>query len=143
MMHNGVDQRDVKAVYDAHEQGASLRAAARAGNTRPNSAKLWLAHPEKFDPYLDETAIVRALEGEKEVFRNLTVWERMETFLRLRAKIDGVPNPDSVTRMYAEAWGASYEAVRQGIFRAGARERSPDRANPRSLRRSVQSESLV
>lgn len=36
----------------------------------------WLRNPRRFYPYIDETALQRALEGNKKCFDALTIWER-------------------------------------------------------------------
>jgi hypothetical protein len=72
-------------VYDMHELDGSLsmRSMARAAGVAISTVKNWLMEPSRYDPYLDEVALTRALAGDKGAFDNLTVWESEQFLVRL------------------------------------------------------------
>ena len=92
----------VTAVYDMAQDGKSSREIAQALGIAHSTAARLLRSPEKYDPYLDEIAIARALGGERPVFDALTVFE-WEAFLgRLKRLCDALP---------AWQWQEFYEAL--------------------------------
>lgn len=79
----------VREVYEIAEQEPELsyaKVAERAGTTA-NKAYRWLTQPERFSPWIDETAIQRALDGDRAVFKNLSVYELTEFWYRTIGRI--------------------------------------------------------
>lgn len=77
----------MQRVYDLREQGVSVpRIAALVGRPE-NTVYAWIYHPERYDPYIDQVAVERALSGDRKVFDNLTLYEADEFYDRLEARM--------------------------------------------------------
>jgi hypothetical protein len=69
---------DVREAYLLAEQGLGPADIERVtdGRIQRRVAWTWLRYPERFSPFLDEIALERALHGEREVYANLSSYER-------------------------------------------------------------------
>lgn len=63
-----------------------LRELGEKSGMSKASAMLFLRHREENDPYIDEIALMRAMEGDATVFQNLTKWELNEFYDRVSDK---------------------------------------------------------
>lgn len=89
-------ERDLcRIAYDMKELGATTTDIARAVGLDWRKCNRWLKNPSKYDPYLDEIAITRALEAERSVWDALTVWELDEVYAALQRRKN---------RMWPEDW---------------------------------------
>lgn len=66
-------------------EGWSCARISREVGIHVSTVKRWLATPDWFDPFWDEVALMRALEGDRPVFRSLNYWEKPEFYRRLAA----------------------------------------------------------
>jgi hypothetical protein len=110
-----------RIVYDVFEETASINKAAAAAGVHWNSAQRWLAKPKKWDPFLDEVAIDRAMQGEYEVYKALTYWETIEFYQRLLIKRDALGGQSlewsHFKRMVREGIGLSEAALNSNLDR--------------------------
>jgi hypothetical protein len=74
----------VREVYLLREEGASTAEITNKVGISRASFWRWIGKPAKYDPWLDEIAIVRALGGDVKVYDNLTVFEHQEFTRRVR-----------------------------------------------------------
>lgn len=74
----------VQQVYLLREKQQSLRSIAKDVGINVNTVKRWLNNPAKYSPFYDEVALKRALQGDKSVFENLSLWEKREFWRRVR-----------------------------------------------------------
>lgn len=87
-----IPPRDVMfTAYDLYAQGTSVAEIARTVKRYHTTVAVWLNHPERFDPYLDEVAIARAMAGDREVYEHLTMYEEDEFLNRLEARVEAEP----------------------------------------------------
>lgn len=117
----------VKRVYDTFEETGSLTKTAEILGTSRETITYWVRQPAKFDPYLDDIAIERALLGERKVFENLTRWEEMEVLARLGDILDSQEDhllAGKIYDLYTEAWGIPNDTLRKRILRLRGRARS-------------------
>lgn len=83
-----IPPRDLmRLVYDMHESGVGAPTIARRLKLPKGTVGGWLGHPDRFDPYLDEIALERALKGERPVFMALTMYEVDEFYDRVEARL--------------------------------------------------------
>lgn len=77
-------REDCVTVYELYEGGeeSSVEIEYLTGIS-DSTIKNWLSHPTRFDPYIDEIAVRRALIGDKGAYQALTVWEKDEFMDRL------------------------------------------------------------
>lgn len=69
-----------------HRDGLSYAAIGRKVDIDAETVRRWLNNPARFDPVHDEVALKRAIEGERRVYDNLTLWERDEFWSRIAHK---------------------------------------------------------
>lgn len=96
-------------VFDAWEDVdgiATYEDVGELAGVSGDTAKRWLCAPEKYDPYIDDVAVTRALEGDRDVYRNLTVWERNE-FYRALNRLKG--------QMWPVDWSDHLETLRRKL----------------------------
>jgi hypothetical protein len=65
----------VAEIYELAEAGLGHRKIAAKLGVSTGAVGHYLRNPARFDPYLDEVAIARALGGDRPVYDNLTHWE--------------------------------------------------------------------
>lgn len=71
-------------AYELREkEGMTYAAIARAVNIDSDTVRRWIVDPTHFDPYYDEVALKRALEGERKVYDALSYWEFYELYRRI------------------------------------------------------------
>jgi hypothetical protein len=78
----------------------------------------------KYDPYVDEVAVERALGGDRSVLPRLTIRERAELRLRMVEHYIAEPHePGSVHWLstLASSWGTSFERLRDMISQRASR----------------------
>lgn len=76
-------EKCLRAYQLREDEGLKFSQIAREVGVDSDTVRRWLTHPQKFDPYYDEVALSRALEGETDVINRLTNWERDEMFDRI------------------------------------------------------------
>lgn len=70
------------SIYTMHEEGRTISSISHElGDSR---AYQYLRNPGKYDPYIDEVAMSRAMRGDIEVIKNLSVFEWFEFLDRMR-----------------------------------------------------------
>jgi predicted transcriptional regulator len=70
-------------AYELREEfGCTYAEIARRVDIDSDTVRRWITNPTKFDPYYDEVALMRALEGERKVYDRLTYWEEYEFYRR-------------------------------------------------------------
>lgn len=74
--------------------GESRAIAAKRTGLSFESISRAMRNREIHDPYLDEVAVERALQGDLAAMRSLTVWERAEFYVRLDALSRAWQNQD-------------------------------------------------
>ena len=79
------DIQKVRQVYDLFESGLTRRQISEVVGLNKDTVGRYIANPGKYDPYLDEVAIVRVLDGDAEVYDNLTIFEYFEVLDRVSA----------------------------------------------------------
>lgn len=110
----------VKRVYDVYEETQSMVATAQELGISPGVVRYWISNPGRFDPYLDEIAIERALLGERKVFKNLTCWEEEVVYQKVQEILENQEDhllAGKVYALYSNAWGIPDETLRQRLFR--------------------------
>lgn len=87
-----VDYDAIARCYEIHERHPemSISQVASRAQVPYQSCHRYLSDPGRYDPYLDEVALVRALEGDRAVFSALTVFEKREFWVRALER-DDVP----------------------------------------------------
>lgn len=83
-------------VYDMREQGYLVREIADAVGRRERTIWFWLSNPHRYDPYFDEVALERAMNGERKVYDRLTVFEMEEFYNRLEARMQVEPYDNKI-----------------------------------------------
>lgn len=78
-------------VYDMREQGARPAEIAAAVGRSEKRVRYWLHNPQRYDPYFDEIALERVMNGDRSVYENLTVFEMDEFYNRLEARVQAEP----------------------------------------------------
>lgn len=74
-----------KEVYDLSADGfGTINQIADEVGVKWDTVQRWLSQPAKYDPYIDEVAVRRAIDGDGAVYAALTIWERDEFFLRIQ-----------------------------------------------------------
>lgn len=74
-------------VYELYATGLGcVRIHREVGVVSLATVSAWLHRPERYHPFIDEVAIMRALEGDRHVFDALTIWERDVFYDALQAK---------------------------------------------------------
>ena len=89
---NEFERQRCLAVYEAAREGLNPFAASKRAGVSDDAARRWLKNPTKYDPYIDEIAVMRALEGERSVWDALTVWEREIVLDKLNDVKRGLPD---------------------------------------------------
>lgn len=69
-------------VYNLAAEELTGTEIAKIVGVPRNKIYKWLNDPDSYSPFVDEVAIVRALDGEREVYENLTRHERSVFFER-------------------------------------------------------------
>jgi hypothetical protein len=100
---------EVRYAYELAAMGLSGYAIAKITGQNERKVYRWLNQPETFSPYIDEVAIHRALEGEREVYRNLSTFEARVFWERAARKSDAssrqaAEDPDTEAR---NPWAAN------------------------------------
>jgi hypothetical protein len=121
-------------VLEAHElerEGLSRTAIGRKLGVANDTVIRWLGrvnNPEsraqaiaKWDPYIDEVAVRRAVKGDQKVWENLTVFEREEVRKALLVRLEREPlGPEHISGERETFWLTEWsESV--GMRRDGAR----------------------
>ncbi len=70
----------VLLAFALRQAGATYRQIAKSCGVGTQTAYVWLNNPNKYEPYIDEVAVMRAREGDQKVIDNLSVWERLRVF---------------------------------------------------------------
>lgn len=82
------NQEIVQKVYEMKEKGFNnSQISLDLGPTR-EQVRRWTNHPEKFSPWVDDVAVDRALEGDRQVFLALTELEKTEFWARFNKRVD-------------------------------------------------------
>lgn len=85
-------RKKVLAAHGMREAGLKTAAIAKALGIRPIAVERWFNQPETYDPYYDEVAVERALQGDAAVYDSLTIFEyRLVVALLERADTDEEP----------------------------------------------------
>jgi hypothetical protein len=76
----------VLEVFELKERYPTMsnRAIAKKVGVGDWTVGKWLSNPF-YSPYVDDVAVMRALEGERDVFQNLLYWERVQFYRALAA----------------------------------------------------------
>lgn len=88
----------VMAAYEMREQGALVQDIANALGENRKTVNTWLAHPERYDPFIDEVALERSMAGDEKVYFHLTIYEREEFFKRVVARMEKDPYDPKIHR---------------------------------------------
>lgn len=108
----------VQQVYDTYEETQSLLATAKELGLSPSAVRYWISNPGRFDPYIDDIAVERALLGERKVFKNLTRWEEDVVYERIQQILDSTEDhhrAGQVYALYSDAWGVPVEIGRAHV----------------------------
>ena len=93
-------------LYELIAEGKTLGEARELVDVSHSVASRWVNNPSKYDPYLDEIAITRALAGEKNVYESLTVWERRAFLQHLIAEREA---------LFDWEWSERYSKLRKQL----------------------------
>jgi hypothetical protein len=113
--------KDVRRVYELHEQGNTAYAIAKLTGLNEDRVMRWIRNPKKFSPYIDETAMMRALEGERRVYDNMSMFEKEEFWRRAYAKSirsfeESFHDPDSFNKNVWQIETADKMGMKQMSF---------------------------
>lgn len=90
---------EVRSVQGFHRAGWKPGAIARkvfGADAHAKVVREIIATPEMYDPYVDQVAVSRALQGDRNVWASMTHYERREALLRYQEAPEWVPT---------EVWG--------------------------------------
>lgn len=127
MKRNGgrpTDIRKVQVVYDLAEQGLRVNEIYKQTGFFYKSIQRWLAHPERFDPYIDEVAVSRAIAGDGEVLDNLTIFEAeivVQYFAKHRARMSRAEMRDHGIEMVKAFGEQRWDSLSKATDRANVR----------------------
>ena len=122
-----IPQRErVLEAYELHSDGFSLRKIADRIGGNYSAIRCWLQDPGKFDPYIDEVAIERAMKCDTSVIPRLSVFEYEESARRLMQMRQDFPDryTDYTNQMYALMGKVAWRKVTNAMKRADQRARS-------------------
>lgn len=114
------DREFVRRVYDIYEETNSLTGTAMELGISPDAVRYWISNPAKFDPYIDEIAVERALLGERKVYENLTRWEADVVYEKLQEILDSTEDSlraGQVYSLYEDAWGVPVDTLKRRLIR--------------------------
>jgi hypothetical protein len=115
-----ITREEMVRVFDMLWEGYSYAAIGRAVGVHDSSAWDYCNHPEKWDPYIDEIAVSRALNGDRDVYDALTIWEEAEFVRRFRDQREALitqAEKNDFTESVSRALGFSSGALATKIRR--------------------------
>jgi predicted transcriptional regulator len=122
---NHYSREMVERAYLLAERGLRPSIIGTQLGVSRDAVSKWLRHPETFSPFLDEIAIERALHGERQVYDNLSRFERREFWSRVRAMATAQrqrqmekDEPLPIYGRLASFWGVEVKRVKDLAQRA-------------------------
>lgn len=94
--NNVPDREQMRRIYDLRAAGYTASMISATVGRPVGTINWYLSRPDRFDPYLDEVALKRALAGERKVFEHLTVFELDEFYRRIERRLEVEPYDDKI-----------------------------------------------